>query len=65
MMHKAYGFSKELGFWVMRLIARMARILGIVMIETTSFTAAFIRMIFIRIHNGASELVRKTPQAID
>ena len=65
MMHKAYDFSKELGFWVMRLITRMARILGIVMTETTSFTVAFIRMIFIRIHHGVSELVRKASQAIE
>ncbi|MDF1641227.1 lipase family protein [Thalassolituus oleivorans] len=65
MMHKAYDFSKDLGFWVMRLITRMARILGIVMTETTSFTVAFIRMIFIRIHNGVSELVRKASQATE
>lgn len=65
MMHKAYDFSKDLGEWVMRLIKRMARAIGVVVTETTTLSIAFIRMIFIRIHHSVSELVRKAAQAIE
>ena len=65
MMHKAYDFSKDLGMWVMRLIKRMARAIGIIVTETTTLSVAFIRMIFIRIHQSVSELVRKASRAID
>ena len=65
MMHKAYDFSKDLGTWIMRLIKRMARAIGIVVTEKTTLSVAFIRMIFIRIHHSVSELVRKASQAIE
>lgn len=65
MMHKAYDFTKDLGYWVMRLITRMARALGIVVTETTKLSVSFIRMIFTRIHSNVSEMVRKAAQAVD
>lgn len=65
MMHKAYDLSKDLGIWVMRLIKRMARALGIIVTDTTVLSVAFIRMIFTRIHQSIAELVRKASAAVD
>lgn len=64
LMHKAYDFTKELGYWVMRLIIRMARALGIVVSETATLSVSFIRMIFTRLHHNVSELVRKAAQVV-
>ena len=65
MMHKAYNFAKDLGYWVMRLITRIARALGIVVTETTTLSISFIRMIFTRMHHSISELVRKASQVVN
>ncbi len=64
MMHKAYEFGEKAGYWVGRLIRRMAKMLGIVITETTNITYSFIRMLFVRMHHLVSELTRKASQAL-
>jgi len=63
-LHKAIDLSKDLSFWVIRLIKRMAQMIGLVVRETETLTAAFIRMIFTRVHQRVSELVRKAGQML-
>lgn len=64
MMHKAYNFAEDLGYWVIRLITRIAQALGIVVTETTTLSVSFIRMIFTRMHHSVAELVRKAANTI-
>lgn len=59
LMHKAMEFSKDLSFWVLRLIKRMAQLMGIVIVEGASVTVALIRSLFVRVHHSVSELVLK------
>jgi len=65
LLHKAYDFTKNLGYWVMRLIIRMARAIGIIVSETANLSVSLIRSIFIRMHHNVSELVRKVSEDMD
>lgn len=64
MMNKAAEFSKDLSIWVTRLIKRMAKLLGIVVVEGVSLTISFIRNLFIRMHHAISELVTKATRTL-
>ncbi|MFC6981358.1 hypothetical protein [Microbulbifer taiwanensis] len=58
-MHKAYQISKDISFWVLRLIKRLAQLIGIKVAKDVNITVAFIRMIFLRIHRAVSDLVMR------
>ncbi|BFM16843.1 lipase family protein [Maricurvus nonylphenolicus] len=64
LMHKAYSFGKKAGYWVVCLLKRMAKMLGIIVTETTNFTYAFIRLMFIRMHHMVSELTKRAGQSL-
>lgn len=65
LMHKAYQISKDASFWVIRLIRRLAQLIGIRVSSDVSFTVAFIRMIFIRVHRAVSDLVLRAGRHVD
>lgn len=65
LMHKAYQFAKETSYWVVRLIKRLAQLIGVSVSEGTSFTVGFIRAIFIRVHAAISEMVLRAGRGID
>ncbi|WHI44520.1 alpha/beta hydrolase [Microbulbifer sp. JMSA004] len=58
-LHKAYEISKDISFWVLRLIRRLAQLIGIAVVEGADITVSFIRMIFLRMHHMVSELVMR------
>ncbi|CAH0992048.1 hypothetical protein SIN8267_02163 [Sinobacterium norvegicum] len=64
LMSKAVNYSKELSRWVILLIKRLGKMFGIIVTDTTKFTASFIRSIFLRLHSDIGHLIRKTGQAL-
>lgn len=64
-MHKAYQISKEVSFWVLRLIKRLAQLIGVKVGESANITVAFIRMIFLRLHRSVSDLVMRAGRLVD
>ena len=56
-MQRAYEFGKQVSHWVVRLIKRLAQMIGIVVTETTNITLSLIRSVFMRVHRGVSDLV--------
>lgn len=63
-MHKAYQISKEVSFWVLRLIKRLAQLIGVRVAEGADITVAFIRMVFLRLHRAVSDLVMRAGRLI-
>ncbi|WP_193165766.1 lipase family protein [Microbulbifer hainanensis] len=64
-MHEAYQFSKEVSFWILRLIKRLAQLIGIKIKNDFNMTVAFIRAIFLRVHRAVSDLVMRAGRLID
>lgn len=64
LMHKAFEFGKDAAFWTVRLIKRMARLVGITIVDTANITYALIRAIFLRVHHAISQLVMQASQVI-
>lgn len=65
LMHKAADLIKDASFWVTRLIKRMAQLLGLVLVEGTNVTHAFIRTVFIQMHHAVSEMVRQAGRHLE
>lgn len=63
-MHKAYQISKDISFWVLRLLKRLAQLIGIKITDGVNITVAFIRMIFLRVHRAVSDLVIRAGRLI-
>jgi len=63
-MHKAYQISKEISFWVLRLIKRLAQLIGVRVADDVNITVAFIRMVFLRLHRAVSDLVMRAGRMI-
>lgn len=64
LMHKAIDFSKDLSYWVVRLVTKIMQALGMAKVKTTSMTASFIRMVFMRLHSTVTEFVRKASRYV-
>ncbi|WP_346838557.1 lipase family protein [Microbulbifer sp. SAOS-129_SWC] len=64
-MHKAYQFSKDISFWVLRLIKRLAQLIGVKVTDGANITVAFIRMIFLRVHHAVADLVMRAGRLVD
>lgn len=64
MMHKAYEFGEKVGYWVDRLMKKMAKMLGFIITETTNFTYSFIRSLFLRMFHHVNELTRRASKTI-
>ncbi|MCX2795566.1 Lipase (class 3) [Microbulbifer thermotolerans] len=64
-MHKAYQISKDISFWILRLIKRLAQLVGIEVAKDANITVAFIRMIFIRVHRVVSDLVMRAGRLVE
>ncbi|WNZ56688.1 lipase family protein [Microbulbifer sp. MKSA007] len=58
-LHKAYQISKDISFWILRLIRRLAQLIGLAIVEGTDITVSFIRMVFLRMHRAVSDLVMR------
>ncbi|WP_444911963.1 lipase family protein [Microbulbifer sp. PAAF003] len=58
-LHKAYQISKDISFWILRLIRRLAQLIGLTIVEGTDITVSFIRMVFLRMHRAVSDLVMR------
>lgn len=65
LMHKAYQISKDVSFWVIRLIKRLAQLIGIQISNDVNLTVAFVRMIFIRVHRAVSDLVQRAGRHVE
>lgn len=65
LMSKGLELAKDVSFWVVRLIKRMAQMLGIVLIEGAEMTLRFIRQVFIQAHHAVSELVRQAGRTLN
>lgn len=63
-LHNAYQISKDISFWVMRLIRRFAQLIGMVVVEGVDITVSFIRMVFLRMHRAISDLVMRAGRMI-
>ena len=64
LMSKGLQLAKDISIWVLRLIRRMAQMLGIVIREGVEMTLNFIRQVFIQAHHAVSELVRKAGRTL-
>lgn len=64
-MHKAYQISKDISFWVLRLIKRLAQLIGIRVSDNENITVAFIRMVFLRLHRAVSDLVKRAGRMVN
>ncbi|WP_444923645.1 lipase family protein [Microbulbifer sp. DLAB2-AF] len=63
-LHNAYQISKDISFWVMRLVRRLAQLIGMVVVEGVDITVSFIRMVFLRMHRAISDLVMRAGRMI-
>ncbi|SHF77462.1 Lipase (class 3) [Microbulbifer donghaiensis] len=63
-MHNAYQISKEISFWVLRLIKRLAQLVGVTIKSGASLTVEFIRTIFLRVHAAVAELVARASRTL-
>ncbi|MFS1525019.1 lipase family protein [Microbulbifer sp. 2304DJ12-6] len=63
-LHKAYQISKDISFWVMRLIRRLAQLIGMTIVTGVDITVSFIRMVFLRLHRAISDLVMRAGRTI-
>ncbi len=64
MMHRAYEFGEKVGYWVERLMKKMAKMLGFVVNETVNFTYSFIRSLFLRMFHHINDLTRQASKTI-
>lgn len=65
LMSCAYDISRNLSQWVVFLIRKMARLLGIVITEGTNLTYRFIRHIFIRLHSEVAAMIRRAGRLLE
>lgn len=65
LMSCAIDFGKNLSQWVVYLIRKMARVLGIVVTETTNLTHRFIRYVFLRLYREIAEMIRRAGRLLD
>lgn len=64
MMHKAFEFGEKAGYWVIRLMKKIAKMVGFIVTETTNFTFSFIRTLFLRMFHHIAELTRRASHAL-
>lgn len=64
LMSKGLQLAKDISIWVLRLIRRMAQMLGIVILEGAEMTLNFIRQVFVQAHHAVSELVRQAGRTL-
>ena len=63
-LHKAIDFSQDLSFWVFRLVMKITQALGMVTVKAENMTTAFIRMVFVRLHNTIREYIQKVSRQL-
>lgn len=64
-IHNAYKISKDISFWVLRLIKRLAQLIGVKVAKNVNITVAFIRMVFLRVHRAISDLVIRAGRTVE
>lgn len=64
LMNKGLQLAEDISIWVLRLIRRMAQMLGIALREGAEMTLHFIRQVFIQAHHAVSELVRQAGRTL-
>ncbi len=64
-MAKAASVASDVSIWVYHLIKKMAALIGIKVKEGTSLTVAFIRAVFLRLHQKISEMIWQASRLIN
>ena len=62
---KTAKLSVQVGLWVHHLIKKMASLIGLVVKEGADLTAAFVRMVFLRVHHHIAQMIQRISRRLN